>query len=387
MEPPMPRDPLPLSEEHRLLRETARRFVDDEIKPNGDAWEKQGHVPRALFRRMGELGFFGIRYPEKYGGTAMNAIASVVLWEQLAQSTYAGVTVGGSVHGEMASPHLARFGTEAQKDKWMPKIVAGEVVTAVAVTEPDGGSDVAALKTRAVRKGNDKWVLNGAKMFITNGQLADVYFVAARTDPAAKPSRGISMFIVEKGTKGFRVAKPLDKMGWRSSDTAELSFEDCEIPAENLLGGEGRGFHQIMANFQNERLVAGAAAAGECRAALDMTLAYVRQRKAFGGTLWDKQAVRFKLAELEMKLEAGRQLVYHTAWLDSTGVDCVKEVSMVKAYMGELVNECMYKCGQLHGGMAFMRESPIERMYRDARVQAIGGGATEVMIEEIAKRM
>ena len=382
-----PRDPPFVSEEHRLLRETARRFVAEEVVPHAEKWEKAGHVPRDLFRRMGDLGFFGIRYPEKYGGSNLNAIASAVLWEELAQSTFAGVTVGASVHGEMASPHLARFGTEAQKDQWMPKIVAGTAVTAVAVTEPDGGSDVAALKTRARRKGNDKWVLNGSKMFITNGQLADVYFVAARTDPEAKPSRGISIFIVEKGTPGFRVAKPLDKMGWRSSDTAELSFEDCEIPAENLLGAEGRGFYQIMANFQNERLVAGASAAGECRKAIDMTVEYVKQRKAFGATLWDKQAVRFKLAELEMKLEAGRQLVYHTAWLDSQGVDCVKEVSMVKAYMGELANECMYKCGQLHGGMAFMRESPIERMYRDARVQAIGGGATEVMIEEIAKRM
>ncbi|MGH7005934.1 MAG: acyl-CoA dehydrogenase family protein, partial [Alphaproteobacteria bacterium] len=307
--------------------------------------------------------------------------------EEIAKCGYSGEVVGASVHAEMASPHLARYGTEAQKDRLMPKVVSGEIITAVAVTEPDGGSDVAALKTRARRKGNDKWVLNGAKMFITNGVLADVYFVAARTDPEAKGSRGISMFIVEKGAKGFEVAKQLDKMGWRSSDTAELVFEDCEIPAENLLGEENKGFYAIMSNFQNERLVAGASAAGECARAIEITLEWVKQRKAFGGVLWDKQVIRNKMATLAMKLEAGRQLVYHAAHLDALGLDCVKEVSMVKAYLGEFVNECMYVCGQFHGGMAFMRESAIERMYRDARVHAIGGGATEVMLEEVAKRM
>lgn len=381
------RDPAFLTDEHRMLRDQARRFVVEEIRPNGDKWEEAGHVPREVYRRMGSLGFFGVRYPEKYGGSAMNAIASAVLWEEMAKCGYSGVVVGASVHAEMASPHLARYGTEAQKDRLMPKVVSGEIITAVAVTEPDGGSDVAALKTRARRKGNDKWVLNGSKLFITNGVLADVYFVAARTDPEAKGSRGISMFIVEKGAPGFKVAKELDKMGWRSSDTAELVFEDCEIPAENILGEENKGFYSIMSNFQNERLVAGASAAGECARAIEITMEWVKQRKAFGGVLWDKQVVRNKLATMAMKLEAGRQLVYHAAYLDAQGFDCVKEVSMVKAYMGEFVNECMYVCGQMHGGMAFMRESAIERMYRDARVHAIGGGASDVMLEEVAKRM
>jgi acyl-CoA dehydrogenase len=336
---------------------------------------------------MGELGFFGVRYPEKYGGSALDAIASVTLWEELGRSTYSGFVVGAAVHGEMASPHLARYGSEAQKDRFMPAIVQGTLMTAVAVTEPDGGSDVAALRTRAVRRGNDRWVLNGAKLFITNGVLADVYFVAARTDPGAKGSRGVSMFIVEKGTKGFAVAKQLDKMGWRCSDTAELVFEDCEIPADNLLGEENRGFYAVMTNFQNERLVGGAIALGECAKAIELTLDWVRGRKAFGGVLWDRQVIRHRMATLAMKVEAARQLAYHTAWLDSQGIDCVKEVSMLKAWMGELVNETTYACGQFQGGMAFMRESPIERMYRDARVASIGGGATEVMLEEVAKRM
>jgi acyl-CoA dehydrogenase len=224
-------------------------------------------------------------------------------------------------------------------------------------------------------------------MFITNGALADVYFVAARTDPEAKGSRGLSMFIVEKGTPGLTVAKKLDKHGWRCSDTAELAFEDCEIPAGNLLGEENKGFYAIMNNFQNERLVGAAAAVGESLKAIEITTEYVKTRKAFGGTLWDKQVVRHKLATLAMKVEAGRSLAYHTAWLDAQGHDCVKEVSALKAYMGELVNEVMYTCVQLHGGMGYMRESAIERMSRDARVVAIGGGATEVMIEEVAKRM
>lgn len=380
-------DPVYVTDEHRMLRDQARRFVNEEVLPNGDAWEAAEEVPREMFRKMGDLGFFGVRYPEQYGGSDMDAVASVVLWEEMGKGTFSGFTVGAAVHGEMASPHLARFGTEAQKKALMPDIVAGKKVTAIAVTEPDGGSDVAGLKTRATRKGNDKWVLNGSKVFITNGVLADVYFVAARTDPDAKASRGISMFIVEKGTPGFKVAKKLDKMGWRCSDTAELVFEDCEIPAENLLGEEGRGFYQIMENFQNERMVAGAVALGECAKAIEITTQYVKDRKAFGGVLWDKQLVRTKLALLATKLAAGRSLVYHAAYLDAQGVDCVKEVSMVKVYMGELVNEVMYGCQQFHGGMGYMRESPIERMVRDARVQAIGGGATEVMLEEVAKRM
>ncbi len=381
------RDPAYVTNVHQLLRDQARRFVETEVLPHADAWEKQGFVPRAVYRRMGELGFFGLRYPEEYGGSGLDSVASVVLWEELGRSGYSGFVVGGAVHGEMASPHLARYGSKAQKDRWMPKIVDGSVITAVAVTEPDGGSNVAALKTRAKRQGNDKWVMNGSKIFITNGVLADIYFVAARTDPDAKGSRGISMFIVEKGSPGFKVAKQLDKLGWRSSDTAELVFEDCEIPAENLLGEENKGFYAVMRNFQNERIVGASVALGETAKAIELTLDWVKTRKAFGGVLWDKQVIRNRLSELAMRLEAGRQLTYHAAWLDAQGIDCVKEVSMAKAMMGELVNQTMYVCGQFQGGMAFMKESPIERMYRDARVASIGGGATEVMLEEVAKRM
>ena len=223
-------------------------------------------------------------------------------------------------------------------------------------------------------------------MFITNGALADVYFVAAKTDPEAG-SKGVSMFIVEKGMKGFSVGRKLEKMGWRCSDTAELVFDDCRVPAENLLGEENRGFYAIMKNFQNERMAIAAMATGEASKAIEMTLEYVRTRKAFGAPLWDKQAIRQRLAMLAARVEAGRQLVAHAASLDAAGRDCVKDVSMAKAYCAELLNEVVYDCLQFHGGMGYMRESAIERMYRDARVQSIGGGATEVMLEEVAKRL
>ncbi len=374
------------SEEHELLRAQVRRFVEAEIKPHGLAWEEQGFVPRDVLRRMGSLGFFGIRYPERYGGSDMDALATVVLSEELGRSTFSGVATTALVHSEMASIHLFRAGSEAQKDKWMPPIIAGEVITAVAVTEPDAGSDVKAIRTFARREG-DSYVIDGAKMFITNGVHANLYFVAAKTDRDGQPSRSITMFMVEKGTPGLTVSRTLDKHGWRSSDTAELHFDNCRIPAENRLGEEGRGFYAIMQNFQNERTTIGAVAIGESQAAIDLTLEYVRTRKAFGAPLWQRETIRQRLAMLAAKVEAGRQLVYHAAWLATQGIDATKEVSMVKAYCGELVNEVMYNCLQFHGGMGFMRESTIERMARDARVQNIGGGATEVMLEEVAKRM
>ncbi len=374
------------SEEHELLRAQVRRFVETEIKPHGLAWEEQGFVPRDVLRRMGSLGFFGIRYPERYGGSDMDALATVVLSEELGRSTFSGVATTALVHSEMASIHLFRAGSEAQKDKWMPPIIAGEIITAVAVTEPDAGSDVKAIRTFARREG-DSYVIDGAKMFITNGVHANLYFVAAKTDRDGQPSRSITMFMVEKGTPGLTVSRTLDKHGWRSSDTAELHFDNCRIPAENRLGEEGRGFYAIMQNFQNERTTIGAVAIGESQAAIDLTLEYVRTRKAFGAPLWQRETIRQRLAMLAAKVEAGRQLVYHAAWLATQGIDATKEVSMVKAYCGELVNEVMYNCLQFHGGMGFMRESTIERMARDARVQNIGGGATEVMLEEVAKRM
>src|ERR1700722_7228054 len=373
-------------EEHELLRAQIRRFVDEEIKPQALQWEQDGMVPREVLRRMGELGFLGIRYPAKYGGSDLNTLATVVLAEELGRSTFSGVAITVLVHTDMASVHLFNGGSTALKDRFMPDVVAGKKIVAVGVTEPGAGSDVKGIRTAARRDG-DSYVLNGAKMFITNGVHADLYCIAAVTNPEARPSQRLSMLLVEKATTGFRVGRALDKQGWRSSDTAELLFEDCRIPAANLLGEEGRGFYAIMRNFQNERIVIGAMAMGEAQAAIEITLDWVTQRQAFGEPLWSKQTIRHRMAMLASRAEAGKQLVYQAAWLGGRGIDATKEVSMVKAYCGELVNEVMYACLQFHGGMGYMRESTIERMSRDARVQSIGGGATEVMLEEVAKRM
>jgi acyl-CoA dehydrogenase len=373
-------------EEHEMLRSQIRRFLQDEVRPHADQWEQEGRVPREVLRKMGALGLFGIAYPESLGGGGLDTLASVLLAEELGRSSYGGFTITVLVHTDMATPHLVRFGTPEQIAKYLPGILAGDLITAVAVTEPDAGSDVASMRTRAKRDG-DSFVLNGNKMFITNGVYGDVIFVAARTDGHAKGSRGITMFIVERDTPGLAISRKLDKMGWRSSDTAELAFQDCRVPAANVLGEVNKGFYAIMRNFQNERLVMGAMAIGEASQALELTIDYVQTRKAFGAPLYEKQTIRQRLAEAATKIEAGRQLVYHAAWLDSQGKDCVKEVSMVKAYCGELVNQVMYTCLQFHGGFGYMREAAIERMSRDARVHPIGGGATEVMLEEVAKRL
>ena len=375
-----------LREEHVALRDQLRRFIRSEIVPHAEAWEIDGAVPRHVLRRMGELGFLGVRYPAEFGGSEMDTVATAVLAEELGRSTFGGFAITVLVHTDMASPHLANYGNPAQLARYMPGIISGETIAAVAVTEPDAGSDVASIRTTARRDG-DEWVLNGTKLYITNGVHGDVVFVAAKTDLAAKGSRGVSIFIVAAGTPGFTVGRALDKQGWRSSDTAELVFDECRIPAANLLGAENRGFYAIMRNFQNERIVLGAQAMGEAQAALALTLDWVRQRKAFGGTLWDKQVIRQRLSMLAARVEAARCLVYQAAWLDAAGRDCIREVSMVKALCGELVNEVMYACQQFHGGMGYMRESAIERMVRDARIQSIGGGATEVMLEEVAKRL
>jgi acyl-CoA dehydrogenase len=378
-------DAVYITPEHQSLRATVGRFLAEEVEPHGEQWEAQGYVPREVICKLGRLGLLGITYPPEYGGGGADAITSVVFQEALSRSTFGGFVVTVLVHTDMASPHLVHGGSRAQLDRYLRKVIAGELVTAVAVTEPDAGSDVASIRTRARRDG-DAWVLDGTKTFITNGVHGDLYFVAARTGTEAKGSRGISMFIVERGTPGFRVGRALAKQGWLCSDTAELVFENCRIPAENLLGEEDKGFYAIMRNFQTERIALGAMALGHCQTALKLALDWVMNRKAFGGTLFDKQAIRQRLAMLDAKVQAARAFLYHCAWLVTQGRDCVREVSALKALTGELANEVLYACQQFHGGMGYMRSSPIERLVRDARVLAIGGGATEVMLEEVAKR-
>ena len=372
--------------DHELLRDQVAKFIAREVEPHADAWEDAGCVPREVLRRMGQAGLFGLMYEGAYGGAEADAMTNLVFAEALSQSTYAGFIITVLVHTDMASPHLHHAGSQAQKEKYLPRVIAGELITAVGITEPGAGSDVAGIRTTAKLEktsAGDEWVLNGTKMFITNGVHADLYFVAAKSGPG---KRDISIFIVEKGTPGFTVGRALKKTGWLSSDTAELVFDNVRIPAGNLLGEEGKGFYSVMKNFQTERIALGAMAIGHCQQALQLTLDYVRQRKAFGGVLWDQQTIRQRLSMLDAKVRAARQFMYHCAWRVTQGHDIVQEVSMLKALTGELVNEVVQTCQQFHGGMGYIRETAIERLWRDARVLAIGGGATEVMLEEVAKR-
>jgi acyl-CoA dehydrogenase len=373
------------TEEHEMLRATLRRFIAERVHPFADAWEEAGFVPREVLRELGSLGLLGMRYAVRWGGSELDTLATVVLAEELGRSGYGGFAVTVLVHTDMASPHLHHAGTPEQLERWMPDIVAGRRIAAVAMTEADAGSDLAGMRCSAHREG-DEWVLNGAKMFITNGVHGDIFFVAAKTGEPGR-NREVSMFVVEKGTPGFDLARALKKTGWLCSDTAELVFDACRIPAANLLGKEHKGFYALMKNLQNERIVLGAQAMGEAARAIELALEWTQQRKAFGSTLWSKQAIRQRLAMRASQVEAAKALVYLTAWRDARGETVTKEVSMIKALCGTLVNEVMYDCVQFHGGMGFIRETAIERMSRDARVQAIGGGATEVMLEEVAKRM
>ncbi len=368
--------------EDEALREQVVRFVNREIEPHALAWEEAGFTPRELLRKMGAAGMLGLMYAPAHGGAGADALSNLVFAEALSSSTFGGVIITVLVHTDMASPHLHHAGTPAQQARWLPAITRGECITAVAITEPGAGSDVAGLRSAARREG-DEWVLNGSKLFITNGVHADLYFVAARTGTAR---HAISMFALEKGTPGFSVGRSLEKTGWLSSDTAELHFSDCRIPLSHLLGEQDRGFQAVMKNFQTERIALAAMAVGHSMKALDLTLEYVRTRQAFGAPLWDKQVVRQRLAMLDAKTRAARQYLYHCAWRVSQGHEVVQDVSLLKALTGELVNEVTQACQQFHGGMGYMQGTAIERLWRDARILAIGGGATEVMLDEAAKR-
>jgi acyl-CoA dehydrogenase len=373
---------------HEIFRQTVRSFVEKEVMPHVDGWEEAGQIPKAIWPRMGELGFLGVEYDERYGGAGADFLTTVVLCEELARSRSGSFAMAAGVHTDMASPHLYWTGSETLKAEHLPGICRGEKLCAIAVTEPGGGSDVAAIRTRAVRD-DGHWVLNGAKTFITNGVMADLYFVAARIEggTADRRHRGISMFLVERGTPGFAVGRKLEKMGMRASDTGELVFEDVRVPARNLLGQEGEGFYEVMRVFQRERLVAGLHAVAMCERALEDTIAYVRERRAFDEALSKKQVIRHKLADLATQLEAARWLTYAACLRFRDREETVKEVSMVKLFTAEVAQRVAYDCVQLHGGYGYMREYPIERFFRDARLLSIGGGTSEIMKEIIAKRM
>ena len=374
------------SAEHDLFRSTVRRFVQEEIAPDVDEWEERGEIPRSLFRRMGELGFLGIEYPAEYGGADADFWMSVVLAEELARCGAGGVAFSVVVHTDMSSPWLARLGTDEQKARYLPGITRGETVCALAITEPEAGSDMAGLTTRARRDG-DNWVISGAKTFITNGVYGDLYFVAARTSDDGPRHRGISQFLVERDSPGLQVSKKLDKTGMLASDTAELVFENVTVPADNLVGEEGRGFYQLAEGLQRERLLAAILSGSAADHALEQTVDYLGKRKAFGKELAEFQALRHRVADVATQVEAARRLSYHAAEKLESGEDCVSEVSMAKLFATEMANRVAYEAVQLHGGYGYMKETPVERFARDYRLWTIAAGSSEMMREIISKRL
>jgi acyl-CoA dehydrogenase len=376
------------TDDHELLRRTIRAFVEKEVAPHVDAWEEAGRFPRELWRRLGELGLLGLEFSPEYGGAGGDFLSSVVLGEEMARCRSGGVAFSVLVHTDMSSPWLTRYGTPAQKGAYLPGIIRGETVCALGITEPGVGSDMAGIRTRAERDG-DRWLLTGSKIFITNGVHGDLYFVAARTGPGTAERRhaGISMFLVERGTPGFTVSRRLDKMGMRASDTAELAFQECPVPAANLLGEEGRGFQQLAAGLQRERIMAAVLALSGAGQALEDTLGYLRERQAFDGPLAAKQALRHRVADMATEIEAARHLVYHAAARYAAGEECVTEVSMAKLFATEVANRVAYQAVQLHGGYGYMREFHVERFFRDVRLWTIASGTSEIMREIVAKRL
>ena len=370
------------TEEHELFRQSVRQFVEKEILPYGNTWEKEEKIPRELFAKLGEHGFLGINHDEKYGGSKADLFYSCAYLEELGKCGYAGVTAAVSVHQYMATNHLAEAGDDQLKERFLRPSIEGKKVGAIAITEPFGGSDVQAIRTTAKREG-DHYIINGSKTFITNGHFCDFVVVACRTDMNAGIN-GISLIVVERGTPGF-TSTQLKKIGWHSSDTGELAFDNVKVPVSNLLGKEGMGFFYVMESFQLERLVAGILGVGGGEKCLEETLKYMNEREAFGRPIKKFQVLRHEIVQLYTELEAGKQMTYNAVWMMQNGIIPVKECTMVKLYMTELGNKIVDKCLQMFGGYGYMEDFPIARAYRDARVGTIVGGTTQIMREILSK--
>jgi len=372
------------NETHDMARDTTRRFVEQMIKPHINEWEEAGSFPRALYRQAGELGLLGIGHPQALGGSGEDDVfLKLAVSEELMRSTSGGLVASlGSL--DIGLPPVWRGGSPELQQRIVPPVLAGEKIMALAITEPGGGSDVANLRTRAVRDG-DHYVVNGAKTFITSGVRADHYTVAVRT--GGEGYGGVSLLLIDKGTPSFSVGQPLKKMGWWASDTAELFFEDCRVPAGNLIGPENAGFMLIMANFQAERLALAVMAYMTAQMALEACMAYVKERVTFGKPLAKHQVIRHKLAEMATRVDVAREYAYRVAARMAAGKPAVQEVSMAKNFATEAADFVTTEAVQIFGGMGYMRECVVERLYRDNRILSIGGGTHEIMNEIIAKQM
>lgn len=373
------------TEEHVEVRKMIRKFVEKEITPYIDEWEEQGEFPLAILRRMGELGLLGLSYPEKVGGQGGDYFMSLILAEEMSRCGAGGLPMAISVQIGMATPPILEFGTKEQQERYLLPAIRGEKLAALGITEPNHGSDVASIETKAVRDG-DGWVINGRKTFITNGPRADFILLVTRTSPG-KGYKGISLFLVETDCPGFSVSRKLEKVGMRSSDTAELILEDVRVPHDCLLGEEGKGFYHIMWELQGERMIAAAGAIGMAQYAYELALEYARTRQTFGKPIGSHQVIGHLLATMATQIEAARQLTYATAYRFSQGEIELKQISMAKLEATRVACWVADRALQIFGGNGYMDENPIQRIWRDTRLYRIGGGTDEIMKEIIAKEM
>lgn len=384
--------------DHDIFRESVKNFVQKELAPLAPTWEKNKEVPREIFQKLADQGFFGINYDPKYGGAGCDFWYKVAFCEEMVKTRANGFVMDVMVHTDMTTPALNRLGTEEQKQEFLVPAIKGEKIAALGVTEPSAGSDVAHIRTTAVKSGND-YIINGAKTYITNGSRADFILLAVRTGgPITKENwatahEGISFILFptkdEKGnlTPGFKIGRKLEKLGNRSSNTVELSFENCRVPQKNLLGEENMGFYYIMTNFQGERLIAAIMSVAGMKMMLDDAIKFGQTREAFGRPIITFQTWRHRFAELATEVEAAQELTYRACDLHNQEIPCLKEISMAKLYSTELANKVAYECLQFHGGAGYMEEYDISRMYRDVRLYNIGAGTSEIMKEIISKCM
>jgi alkylation response protein AidB-like acyl-CoA dehydrogenase len=370
------------TEDHDRLRESIGRFVAKELAPHAEEWEEDT-FPDWVFSRMGELGFLGLSYPEEYGGQGGDYFCNIVLAEEMAHANCGGLSMGIAVHTDMATPPVFLFGTEEQKQRYLVPSIKGEIISCLGITEPDAGSDVAGIKTRAVRDG-DEWVINGSKTFITNGHRANYIVLVTKTDADAGYD-GFTLFIVDMDAPGVIRDKRLRKLGMHASDTALLTFQDVRVPADAVLGEVGKGFYHIMWELQGERMIGAAGCIAGAQRMFDRTLQYAMERTAFGRPIGKFQVTRHKFAEMATKIEAARQLVYMTAWRVQNQEYPVREISMAKLYASRVAWEVADECLQIHGGNGYMKEYGIERAWRDVRLNRIGAGTDEIMLEVIGR--
>jgi alkylation response protein AidB-like acyl-CoA dehydrogenase len=368
--------------DHQQLRESIHRFVVKELQPHAEEWE-QTTFPNWVFERMGELGFLGLDKPEEYGGQGGDYYTSLVLAEEMAHAHCGGLAMGVAVQTDMAMPPILAFGSEEQKREWVVPAIAGRAILCLGITEPDAGSDVAGIKTRAVRDG-DEYVINGSKTFITNGHRAHAIVLVTKTDPDAAYD-GFTLFLVPMDTPGVIREKRLKKLGMHASDTALLAFQDVRVPASAVLGQVGKGFYHIMWELQGERLIGAAGAVAGAQHVFDRTLQYAKERTAFGRPIGRFQAIRHKFAEMATKIETARQMVYTTAWRFQNGEYPVREITMAKLYAARIAVEVADDCIQIHGGNGYMQEYGIERSWRDLRLNRIGAGSDEIMLDVIGR--